>query len=70
MSLILVCLSLLLILEVSYTGLVSILNGVLVYNLLQFLVTAIPMTYPRWFGVLGNHPSDGLQLLRLLRSNN
>ncbi|WP_026906747.1 hypothetical protein [Paucisalibacillus globulus] len=45
----------------------SFLWSATIFNLLQFLVTIIPITYPRWMGAYYGHPSDGLQLLRLLR---
>ncbi|WP_239984632.1 hypothetical protein [Lentibacillus sediminis] len=35
--------------------------------LIQFIFTMIPITYPRWIKGLGGFPSDGLQLLRVLR---
>lgn len=38
-----------------------------IYNLIQFLITVIPMTYPRWMGAYQGMSSDGLKLLRLLR---
>ncbi|WP_404469600.1 hypothetical protein [Sutcliffiella horikoshii] len=41
--------------------------GATFLNLSMFLFTILPMTYPRWMGSLYGHPSDGLQLLRLLR---
>src|SRR5699024_9755004 len=36
----------------------------------QFIFTIIPVTYPRWMGGLGGFPSDGLQLLQVLRGKN
>lgn len=44
--------------------------GVSIYNISQFLLTVIPMPYPRWMGG-GNagYPSDGLQILQLLRED-
>ncbi|MFC0015534.1 MULTISPECIES: hypothetical protein [Allobacillus] len=46
----------------------SFLWGTAIFNLFQFVATIIPITYPRWMGAYNGHPSDGLQLLRLLRS--
>ncbi|MCM3711930.1 hypothetical protein [Sporosarcina luteola] len=37
-------------------------------NFFQFAVTIIPMKYPRWMWGYSGHPSDGLQLLRLLKN--
>ncbi|WP_240455748.1 hypothetical protein [Virgibacillus sp. Bac332] len=36
-------------------------------NFFQFIATITPVTYPRWMGAYYGHPSDGLQLLRLLK---
>ncbi|TYS68129.1 hypothetical protein FZC76_10300 [Sutcliffiella horikoshii] len=41
--------------------------GVCNINLGMVVWTVIPITYPRWMGPYYGHPSDGLQLLRLLR---
>lgn len=38
-----------------------------IYNSLQFLITIIPIKYPRWMGGYGGYNSDGLQLLRILK---
>jgi hypothetical protein len=46
----------------------SFLWGISIFNLIQFMITIIPITYPRWMGAYSGHPSDGLQLLRLIRS--
>ncbi len=67
MSLLLTCIFSLIVQEVPQGNLRSVINGIIFFNLANFLVTAIPITYPRWFGPLGGHPSDGLQLLRLLK---
>jgi hypothetical protein len=41
--------------------------GIIVFNGMMFLFTAIPMTYPKWFRSYSGRPSDGLQLLRIWR---
>ena len=41
--------------------------GTTVFNFIQFIVTTLPITYPWWMGTYKGYPSDGLQLLRLLR---
>ncbi|WP_257009712.1 hypothetical protein [Evansella halocellulosilytica] len=68
MSLLLVCLFGLLMAIAPQGDIRFALTGVTIFNLIQFFVTAIPMTYPHWMGAYKGHPSDGLQLLRLLRS--
>lgn len=45
----------------------SLLWWTTIFNSLQFLVTMIPVTYPRWMGGYSGYKSDGLQLLRILR---
>lgn len=52
---------------VSQGELRQLMNWTTAYNLIQFIVTIIPITYPRWMGGFNGLPSDGLQLLRLLR---
>ncbi|MFS0671738.1 hypothetical protein AB1K81_00925 [Ornithinibacillus sp. 179-J 7C1 HS] len=37
------------------------------YNLIQFIVTIIPIRYPGWMAAYNGMPSDGLQLIQLLR---
>ncbi|RDW15126.1 hypothetical protein [Oceanobacillus chungangensis] len=46
----------------------SFMWGISIFNFFQVVVTLIPITYPHWMGSYNGHPSDGLQLLRLLRS--
>ncbi|MFB9973985.1 hypothetical protein FPQ10_06915 [Allobacillus sp. SKP2-8] len=41
--------------------------GATIFNLIQFIATVIPITYPRWMGAYNGHPSDGLQLLQLVK---
>lgn len=38
-----------------------------IFNLIQFIVTTIPVTYPRWMGGYNGLPSDGLQLIQVLK---
>ena len=45
----------------------TFLFGIAIFNLIQFLATIIPVTYPRWMGPYNGHPSDGLLLLRILK---
>lgn len=37
------------------------------YNLLQFIVTAIPVKYPSWWGAYGGTTSDGYKALAILK---
>ncbi|MGD6778144.1 MULTISPECIES: hypothetical protein [Bacillaceae] len=67
MSLLLVFIFGLIALLVPQGDLRSFFLGATFLNLSMFFFTIIPMTYPRWMGSLHGHPSDGLQLLRLLR---
>lgn len=68
MSLLLVCIFLLIKQEVSQEIIRSIINGIIFSNFITFLLSVIPISYPRWLGPLSGNPSDGLQLLRLFRS--
>lgn len=68
MSLFLVLLFELLASLINQNGLSQLLILSKVVCLSQFIFTIIPVTYPRWMGGLGGYPSDGLQLLRVLRS--
>lgn len=44
--------------------------GSTIFNLFQFICTIIPVKYPRWMGGYSGSKSDGLQLLRILKSEN
>jgi hypothetical protein len=37
------------------------------YNVWQFIVTSIPMVYPKWWGGYAGHSSDGYKILRLIK---
>ncbi len=37
--------------------------------LMQFVMTAVPLKYPAWYGVLAGWPSDGYQIRNLLRQS-
>jgi apolipoprotein N-acyltransferase len=67
MSFILVLLFVLIAILVPQKDLHSLFWGAAFFNFVQFMVTIIPMNYPRWWGAYDGHPSDGLQLLRLLK---
>ena len=67
MSLLLAILFGLLTLFASQTGMHSLFWWTTMLFSLQFIGTIIPVTYPRWMGAIGGYPSDGLQLLRMLK---
>lgn len=53
--------------NISIGDLHSLLWATAILNLSQFIITIIPITYPRWMSGYSGNPSDGLQLLRLIR---
>lgn len=67
MSLLLVMLTATIAVSVPFSDISRFFWLVSQFNMVLFLVTIIPITYPRWMGAYSGHPSDGLQLLRLLR---
>ncbi|WP_404428594.1 site-2 protease family protein [Sutcliffiella horikoshii] len=67
MSLFLVFLFAVVAIVVPPSNLHSFFRGASIFNLAMVVWTIIPITYPRWMGAYYGHPSDGLQLLRLLR---
>ena len=38
-------------------------------NTFQFLATAVPLIYPNWYKPYAGLPSDGYQMLSLLKKN-
>ncbi|WP_050615539.1 hypothetical protein [Bacillus testis] len=42
--------------------------GIFLYNLLQFIVTIIPIKYPSWWWGYGGMSSDGYKILKCLKS--
>jgi hypothetical protein len=38
-------------------------------NLIAVLITALPWNYPKWMGVMGGMPSDGLSAWRLIKQS-
>lgn len=55
--------------NISTGDLHSLLKATAILNLFQFIITIIPITYPRWMSGYSGHPSDGLQLLRLIKES-
>lgn len=45
----------------------TLLSATASFCAISFLVTAAPVKYPRWMGSYSGHPSDGLQVLHLLK---
>jgi hypothetical protein len=39
------------------------------YNLIQFIITFIPITYPKWWGDYSGQTSDGYKALQLIKNN-
>lgn len=37
------------------------------YNIVMFITSIIPMKYPSFIPLIGNHASDGMQILKLLQ---
>jgi len=48
------------------SGSAALWTMLLIVNLLAFLNTAFPWTYPRWQGIQAGLPSDGRQILQLI----
>lgn len=53
--------------KVSHTILNNLGTFMSYYNLLQFIVTAIPIKYPSWWGAYGGITSDGYKALQVLK---
>ncbi|WP_342534623.1 hypothetical protein MHB40_11290 [Lysinibacillus sp. FSL K6-0057] len=53
----------------AYAGIHYFFNGLFYLNTFQFLATAIPLIYPNWYKPYAGLPSDGYQILRLLKRN-
>lgn len=39
------------------------------YCIISFIITAVPVIYPKFFGVYSGQPSDGYRMLMLLKKN-
>ena len=68
MSLLIALVCLICTFNTSQGDLHALLRATAILNFFQFIYTIIPITYPRWMKGYSGHPSDGLQLLRLLRN--
>ncbi len=47
----------------------KVINFAGVYLLYQFISTAIPIIYPKWWPGYSDYSSDGYQVLKLIKSN-
>jgi hypothetical protein len=57
----------LLFLNISNPNINNIIQASAVFNFFQFLFTIIPIRYPNWFKPYGGKPSDGYQILSILK---
>lgn len=55
--------------DLTHYGTKNFLNGVMYSNLSLFIFTSIPIIYPNWLKPYAGRPSDGHQILTLLKSN-
>lgn len=53
----------------DYAGIHYFFNGLFYWNTFQFLATAFPLIYPNWYKPYAGLPSDGYQMLSLLKKN-
>lgn len=44
-----------------------LITGMFWLNFIQFVVTVIPIIYPKWWRPYGGYPSDGYKVLNILR---
>lgn len=52
----------------SHEGTQNFLQGVFYTNLSMFIFTSLPLIYPKWLPAFAGHPSDGYQILNILKS--
>ncbi|WP_083225252.1 MULTISPECIES: hypothetical protein [Lysinibacillus] len=53
----------------AYAGIHYFFNSLFYLNTFQFLATAVPLIYPKWYKPYAGLPSDGYQMLSLLKKN-
>ncbi|ANU25810.1 hypothetical protein [Planococcus versutus] len=58
--------------DLTHYGTKNFLNGIIYFNLILFIFTSIPITYPNWWKPkpYAGRPSDGYQILTALKSKN
>lgn len=59
--------SLLIARNIANNALNNLFTFIAYYNLFQFIVTAIPVKYPSWWGAYGGTTSDGYKALAILK---
>jgi hypothetical protein len=42
-------------------------KGIAIFNLINFIMTIIPIKYPKWWGIYSGRPSDGYRIVTALR---
>ena len=56
--------------NLTHYGTKNFLNGVFYANLSMFIFTSIPIIYPNWLKHYAGRPSDGYQILTILKAKN
>jgi len=56
--------------DLTHYGIKNFLNGMIYFNLILFIFTSIPIIYPNWWKPYAGYPSDGHQILTILKSKN
>ena len=56
--------------DLTHYGTKNFLNGVFYANLSLFIFTSIPIIYPSWLKPYAGRPSDGYQILTILKAKN
>ncbi|WP_166669477.1 hypothetical protein [Paenisporosarcina antarctica] len=56
--------------ELTHYGSKNFINGITFINLYLFIGTIIPIIYPNWLRPYAGLPSDGYQILTVLKARN
>lgn len=56
--------------DLTQFGPKNFLNGIMYCNLAMFIITSIPIVYPKWLGPFAGRPSDGFQILAVFKTGN
>lgn len=56
--------------ELTHSGIKNFLNGIFFANFTMFIFTSVPVIYPNWLKPYAGRPSDGYQLLQILKAKN
>lgn len=54
---------------ISNTSVYSTMSFIQCYFIMQFIVSAIPVIYPHWFGNYAGYPSDGYKVVTVLKNS-